>query len=330
MNNIFQSMLDLFKGNEVIGDLSVAGDTLMNFIFSDHEVLANLPGISLLNGFYNIYDKARAGFLYVKSLYFFSELNKGNLSQDQINAYLAKLESKEKLQEELNHILIYLDSFTRIEKSELLAKCFKARIKYEISEEEFKEFSDIIKGLFLEDLPTLYFVRKEKNIDTYQVDSSRINRLDSLGLVDKKWNTHINIPKDQHYFCYPTSSGRKFSDIIFKDYFYDSKLLRTKVAIVSEKLLHEKYSNKIKNENFVAFTSLEKLDLFLEENQNIGLLEIEEDIADTALGVEVITIFSDRNIIPYEIIVGDGFKKHNDLIQYIERKLPEAYIINHH
>jgi len=153
--------------------------------FIEDGILKEIPIVStIVSGLKfakNIYDRN----LLKQTLSFINELNNGTLSEEELIVYQSIiLNNPKKCEEELGRVLIYLNNFLDKEKSEMLAKLYKAYISKIISWNQFCEYAEIINRIFLQDITILkeLYEDKYKNIEEIK-ERYRLDRLTSLGLI---------------------------------------------------------------------------------------------------------------------------------------------------
>ena len=152
----------------------------------------------------------------LKKLYkFLYELNTGEIDKEKLKKYQCKLNNNVKYaEEELERIIVILDSYTNVEKSEILAKLYKAYINERISWEEFNEFSEINNRMFLEDIPVLWAVWTGNYSSTKNSRNVfRTERLNSLGLIAFSMQAMNKSRMD--YYLELSSLGSSYSGILF-------------------------------------------------------------------------------------------------------------------
>ena len=91
-----------------------------------------------------------------------------------------------KQEEELGRVLILLNSNIELEKSKMLANLFRNYINSKISWDEFCEFSEIVKMLFVRDINYLRKIYIGSFKRYREIPDYILNRLSSLGLISMK------------------------------------------------------------------------------------------------------------------------------------------------
>ena len=119
------------------------------------------------------------------SIKFINTFNEKSISQEKINKYRKKIQSKPKYaEEELGRVIILLNSNVELKKSELLGKFYRAYVDETIDWDTFCELSDITSRLFVSDLQLLYNIYHLQVSDTSQCPVYKADRLIALGLLD--------------------------------------------------------------------------------------------------------------------------------------------------
>ena len=151
----------------------------------DDGVFKSIPVVSLLIGVgktaQNIHDRN----LLKQTIKFINTFNEKSISQEKINKYRKKIQSKPKYaEEELGRVIILLNSNVELKKSELLGKFYRAYVDETIDWDTFCELSDITSRLFVSDLQLLYDIYHLQVSDTSQCPVYIADRLIALGLLD--------------------------------------------------------------------------------------------------------------------------------------------------
>ena len=151
----------------------------------DDGVFKSIPVVSLLIGVgktaQNIHDRN----LLKQTIKFINTFNEKSISQEKINKYRKKIQSKPKYaEEELGRVIILLNSNVELKKSELLGKFYRAYVDETIDWDTFCELSDITSRLFVSDLQLLYDIYHLQVSDTSQCPVYNADRLIALGLLD--------------------------------------------------------------------------------------------------------------------------------------------------
>jgi len=111
--------------------------------------------------------------------------------------------------------LIILNNTIETQKAQMLTNLFRNYINEYINWNEFCEFSEITRSIFIQDINLLKEVYIGERKDTLNCDLSPINRLISLGLIDSSpKGTRLRDPNGGYFreekFLMVTDIGNKF------------------------------------------------------------------------------------------------------------------------
>lgn len=127
-------------------------------------------------------------FFLKKTIRFIIEMNNGSLSPKKLEKHKTFLETHpDKLKQEMEAVLIYLDRENEAVKAPILARFYKLYIDETTGFDwkDFKVFSEILEFLSIYDLETLQAVYQQRAIESDQtVNIFSLSRLYSLGLVE--------------------------------------------------------------------------------------------------------------------------------------------------
>lgn len=197
---------------DTVGDLAEVGlDAIM-----EDGVLKDIPILSTVVGLYRIGHTIRERHEIKQLALFVAELNKGCTDESKRKQLIEKLNNDtRKSKQEMEYILVVLDSYLEYEKSQMLAKLYIAYLEETITWAEFAEYASMVKQLIPGDKELLkinHHVRK-------QSQCRDLLRLTALGLMYEQ-NTPLfpdkdnNTIKDDETSYTITAFGRKFIDIV--------------------------------------------------------------------------------------------------------------------
>jgi len=172
----------LFDGSkDSIGDIVEIGiDSLL-----DDGLFKDIPIVNMLVGVKNTYQNIHDRNLLKQTLAFIKQFNSGTIDQNKLVKYKELINSdSKKAEKELGRVLIILNSTVDMEKSQMLANLYKAYINEKINWNQFCEFSEIIKMLFLNDFNIIKLIYNHQITDTSGIEIYPIDRLSSLGIVN--------------------------------------------------------------------------------------------------------------------------------------------------
>lgn len=207
----------LFDGSkDSIGDITELGiDSLL-----DDGVFKDLPIVSMLVGVKNTYQNIHGRNLLKQTLTFIKQFNSGSINQEKLNKYRDMLNAdSKKAEKELGRVLIILNSTIDMEKSQMLANLYKSYINEKINWNQFCEFAEIIKMLFLNDFNIIDLIYKHQITDTSGIEIYPIDRLTSLGIVNTVMKTIMissNTSSRSDKYVNLTTIGQKFYECVIE------------------------------------------------------------------------------------------------------------------
>ena len=197
---------------DTVGDLAEVGlDAVM-----DDGILKDIPILSTVVGLYRIGHTIRERHTIKQLALFVMELDKGCVDEKKRKIIINRLNGDAKRsKQEIEYILVVLDSYLEYEKPQMLARLFIACSQEIITWAEFVEYASMVKQLVPGDKELLkinHHVRK-------QSQCRDLLRLTALGLMYKQ-NTPLfpakdnNTIKDDETSYTITEFGQKFIDIV--------------------------------------------------------------------------------------------------------------------
>lgn len=207
----------LFDGSkDSIGDITELGiDSLLG-----DGVFKDLPIVSMLVGVKNTYQNIHDRNLLKQTLTFIKQFNSGSINQEKLNKYRDMLNTdSKKAEKELGRVLIILNSTIDMEKSQMLANLYKSYINEKINWNQFCEFAEIIKMLFLNDFNIIDLIYKHQITDTSGIEIYPIDRLTSLGIVNTVMKTIMissNTSSKSDKYVNLTTIGQKFYECVIE------------------------------------------------------------------------------------------------------------------
>lgn len=132
---------------------------------------------------------------------FITTFNAGTIPEEDLNRYRSEmLSDPKKIQNELERVLLLLDATLDVEKSELLARFYRAYVMRAITWEAFRELSEVVNQLILEDLRALDQIAAGTAKTTEECAAHRAWWLSALGLVIVTTETYV----------YPGKAGNQY------------------------------------------------------------------------------------------------------------------------
>lgn len=151
----------------------------------DDGLFKELPIINFLIGVKNTAQNIHDRNLLKQTLQFIKEFNSVTINEEKLQEYKEKIENdSKKAEKELGRVVIILNSTIEVEKSKMIANLFRNYINQNINWEEFCEFSEIVRMLFLNDIIYLRRIYTGQMKDTTNCVLYPIDRLTSLGLIN--------------------------------------------------------------------------------------------------------------------------------------------------
>lgn len=204
------------ESKDPIGDITELGiDSLL-----DDGVFKDLPIVSMLVGVKNTYQNIHDRNLLKQTLTFIKQFNSGSINQEKLNKYRDMLNTdSKKAKKELGRVLIILNSTIDMEKSQMLANLYKSYINERINWNQFCEFAEIIKMLFLNDFNIIDLIYKHQITDTSGIEIYPIDRLTSLGIVNTVMKTIMissNTSSKSDKYVNLTTIGQKFYECVIE------------------------------------------------------------------------------------------------------------------
>jgi hypothetical protein len=176
INEAFQNTLV----NDSIKNISLEYLELGVDSFVKNDFIREIPIIKSLYSFYKAVESIHAYYLTKKVVRFLFQFK--DVSKTEIENTLLKLETTKSYKKDLGeNLILIIDRFENVQKSDLLGKAFKMFLKGESSYEEFLRISHIIDKSFLDDLYKLPFIQKSINVELITKEN-----LFSLGLLSLK------------------------------------------------------------------------------------------------------------------------------------------------
>ncbi|TNV68470.1 hypothetical protein [Trichococcus shcherbakoviae] len=184
----------------------------------DSEVLQKVPivGTLLAIGKTGMILKNRN--LIRQTLQFMHELNNRSIDEEKKVEFSERIQAGDKrAQEEIERIMLILDSTIDLEKSIILARLVAAYINEIISYAEFHELTDILNRFYLSDKQMLLQIRTSIITDSIGQEIYRVERLTGMGLIDAtlKMVSFSNEVGRQDKYVSISSIGMLFCDIGF-------------------------------------------------------------------------------------------------------------------
>ncbi|OYU78909.1 MAG: hypothetical protein CFE23_16510 [Flavobacterium sp. BFFFF1] len=112
------------------------------------DALKEIPIVKSLLAFYNISSSIVARHNVKKIIVFLQQFQSRTIDRQQLNKFKERFKEDMKFRNStIENILVLLEKFTEIEQAKILANLFSAYIKEDLTWDEFKKMSFIIKNL---------------------------------------------------------------------------------------------------------------------------------------------------------------------------------------
>lgn len=200
----------------------------------ENEIVKQIPVIKSLLTFGNVCNSIKQRSNAKKFCKFLNELNSGSLSSDKLIWHINKLNNKpEHLNEELERIVMIIDSQTNFKKTQILGQLYKAYILNAFNQDYFFELTDVLDRLFLSDLKDLSNIYRLTNLEFNNFDKVSLGRLNAIGLVydysknNLIYENHIPGKEFKSNIAGITSLGKdffKFGVEPIEELFYNTKV----------------------------------------------------------------------------------------------------------
>lgn len=183
-NNLIPSMKStLFDSSFEIA--SEYAELTIDTIF-DSDILKSIPIIKTLTSIcktgYNIHERN----LLKQTINFIIGFSSNTISQEKIDKYRVELENNpKKASKELNNVIVILSNYFENMKSQVLGSFYNLYVRGNVSWEKFCELSEANSRIFVSDYNILYEVSQVGGIDIDGKELYQVERLISLGLLQK-------------------------------------------------------------------------------------------------------------------------------------------------
>ena len=201
---------------DMVGDLAEVGlDAIM-----DDGILKDIPIISTVVNLYKIGYTIRERHTIKQLALFVAELNRGRADESKREQLLKKLNSDtQKSKQEIEYILVVLDSYLEYGKPKMLAKLYMAYLEQRIDWTQFSMYAAILRTLLPQDVKILQGHDFNAGaLICMQMDSASWLRLLSAGFVYEqgvmRFNDDISKNHDLDVPYSITKFGQKFIDIV--------------------------------------------------------------------------------------------------------------------
>lgn len=195
-------------------DIAEAGlDSITNDGF-----LTNVSLISTVISIYKIGNTIRER-TYLKNLaVFIDEFNRGVIDEEDRLIHIKKHCTNEKnLKKELEYIILLIDRYLEINKSQLLARFYLSYLDEMITWDDFCVYAGIIDKILVTDLDCIKGIYKKDLITSDDIDATgedSIMRISSLGIL--RANLGLVYTENVKFEYFVTERGKEFGKIAFE------------------------------------------------------------------------------------------------------------------
>lgn len=173
----------------LIFDICDLGLDFANLTLDDidkHPILNQIPFLKLFLSSAKTIISITDRFLLKKTLRFVSKLQLGNLSKEDIEKFDKRFKDKSKRMAEVERLLVLLDKQIEIEKIDYIANLFAAWVHSKISNEEFRDYTEILDKILTSDICAIGKIWQELNSESYLMVPQKLiknlNRLSNQGI----------------------------------------------------------------------------------------------------------------------------------------------------
>lgn len=149
------------------------------------DLLKTIPIVKTVVAGGNIIAGIRDRSFLKQTASFINGVNSRVISKADLKTYQKHLEDSYVAQEELERVVVLLDSFIDKEKSTLLGRFYSAYVLQRIDWSQFVELSEALARISVSDFETLYDICSNQPIKESDLESYRVERLSASGLTSK-------------------------------------------------------------------------------------------------------------------------------------------------
>jgi hypothetical protein len=176
LNDAFQNTLM----NDSIKNISVDYLELGIDSFVKNDFIREIPIIKSIYSLHKAIESIQTYYLTKKILRFLFQIK--DVKREDINKAIYKLENEKSYKRDLGeNLILIIERFETVQKSDLLGKAFKMFLKEQLTYEEFLRVSHLIDKSFINDLFKLPMIQ-----DSIKVERINKENLFSLGLLSLK------------------------------------------------------------------------------------------------------------------------------------------------
>lgn len=188
MSDFSNDLISSMKSTLFDSSFEIASDyaeLTIDTIF-DNEIVKEIPIVKTLTSIckigYNIHERN----LLKQTVNFIIGFNSNTIPQEKIDKYRVELENNpKKAGKELNNVVVILNNYFENMKSQVLGSFYNLYVSGNVSWEKFCELSEANNRIFVSDYNILYEVSRTGGVDIKGEELYQVERLISLGLLQK-------------------------------------------------------------------------------------------------------------------------------------------------
>lgn len=189
-NEIVPSFAETIFNSDVKNLVISYGELGLDDIIQD-EILAKIPMIKTIVSFGEAGLRIHERNLLIQTFEFAKGMNTGTITEERKKKYQSKLKDTKFAEKELGRIIIILNQQIENYQSEVLGRLFLSRINETITWDEFCEFAEANRRMFVSDYLVLDKLSK-RNIELQKEDKYKVGRLIGLGMVVERNSPAMN------------------------------------------------------------------------------------------------------------------------------------------
>lgn len=153
------------------------------------------------------------------TLYFLKELKNKTITQEKLDTYKNKIKNKRSFELELERVMFFIDKQSEVEKIRYIGKLYSETIKFNITYDDFVDYSELVDRIFLSDIIALKKEWQKLTKDGIVKDANNSRALKRLSTQGIGEVIYTNIEEEvlsigviEYYF---DEYAQKFLNIIF-------------------------------------------------------------------------------------------------------------------
>lgn len=214
MKEIDEKQNDLVSS--IADTLSDLSDSAIQFI-SDNDIADKIPSVGIITNGIRVFKSVHDIIFLNNIKKFIKNVKENNVSAEEINEHFDNL-SKDKRNKELYLVISYIEQTKDENKIQFFSKIYSNYINGKISEEQLREYFNIVDNMFITDFPILKDIYLNPNYkEANREEAFRCERIHSLGLTG--FSIKGLYPMDEEYERFGviviSALGKEFCQTIF-------------------------------------------------------------------------------------------------------------------